>query len=48
MILHRLREAVEAGCEYATAGTQPGSISQRNYQRLGFEVAYSKITMVKD
>jgi hypothetical protein len=31
----------------ATAGTQPGSGSQRNYQRLGFEVAYTKMTFVR-
>lgn len=47
IIAERLRRASEAGCDIATAGTQPGSISQRNYQRLGFEVAYSKVTMVK-
>lgn len=42
----RLRLAAEAGCEFATAGTQPGSPSQRNYQRLGFEVAYTRVTMI--
>lgn len=46
MILERLRRAQAAGCDLATAGTQPGSTSQRNYQRLGFEVAYSKISML--
>jgi hypothetical protein len=46
MIAARLNLAVSAGCDIATAGTQPGSISQRNYQRLGFEVAYTKATMV--
>ena len=45
-IAARLRLAAEAGCEVATAGTQPGSGSQRNYQRLGFEVAYTRVTMV--
>ncbi|HYO84419.1 MAG TPA: GNAT family N-acetyltransferase [Bryobacteraceae bacterium] len=46
MIAARLNRAVAGGCDVATAGTQPGSSSQRNYQRLGFEVAYTKITMV--
>jgi hypothetical protein len=46
MIAARLRRAVEEGCDLATAGTVPGSVSQRNYGRLGFEVAYTKITMV--
>lgn len=46
LIAARLRLAADAGCEFATAGTQPGSTSQRNYQRLGFEVAYTRVTMV--
>jgi hypothetical protein len=46
LIAERLRAAVEAGCDVAAAGTQPGSVSQRNYQRFGFAVAYSKVTMV--
>ena len=46
MIAARLNAAVAAGCDIATAGTQPGSVSQRNYQRLGFEVAYTKAIMV--
>jgi hypothetical protein len=29
----------------ATAGTQPGSASQRNYERMGFEVVYTRITL---
>ena len=48
MIAERLRLAIEGGCELATAGTQPGSTSQRNYQRLGFEVAYTRLTMISD
>jgi GNAT superfamily N-acetyltransferase len=46
MICARIAEAISAGCDIMTAGTQPGSASQRNYQRLGFTVAYSKVTMV--
>jgi GNAT superfamily N-acetyltransferase len=46
-IAHRLAIAAREGCDLATAGTQPGSQSQRNYQRLGFEVAYSKVTMMR-
>ena len=46
MIGTRLRSSVGSGCDLATAGTQPGSGSQRNYQRLGFEVAYTRVTMV--
>lgn len=46
MIAARLNAAIAAGCEIATAGTQPGTTSQRNYQRMGFEVAYTKAIMV--
>jgi hypothetical protein len=46
MICARIAEAIAAGCDLMSAGTQPGSRSQRNYQRLGFAVAYSKATMV--
>lgn len=45
-IAERLRRAVAAGCDLATAGTVPGGASQRNYGRFGFEVAYTKLTMV--
>lgn len=31
------------GCDLATASTSPGSQSQRNYERAGFRVAYTKI-----
>jgi GNAT superfamily N-acetyltransferase len=45
LILARLRMAAEGKCELVTAGTQPGSGSQRDYERLGFQVAYTKVTM---
>jgi hypothetical protein len=43
----RMEAAVEAGCEYAAVVTQGGTTSQRNAERLGFRVAYSKLTVVK-
>ena len=43
----RLAAAAEAGCEYAVVVTQGGSASQRNAERLGFRVAYSKVTVIK-
>lgn len=47
-LLHtRMRSAAQAGCEYAVIVTQGGTTSQRNAERLGFRVAYSKITVVK-
>jgi hypothetical protein len=41
----RLNEALAQGCDLATASTAPGSASQRNYERLGFEVAYTKVVL---
>ena len=46
MIEARLNEGLAQGCELATASTLPGSGSQRNYERLGFEVAYTRVTFV--
>lgn len=43
----RLAAAIEAGCEYAVVVTQGGTTSQRNAERLGFRVAYSKVTVIK-
>ena len=46
IIRARIAEAASQGCELITAGTQPGSISQRDFERQGFQVAYTKVTMV--
>lgn len=46
LIAARLNEALAQGCDLATASTLPGSGSQRNYERLGFEVAYTRVTLV--
>lgn len=43
----RMEAAVAAGCEFAVVVTQGGSASQRNAERLGFRVAYSKVTVIK-
>jgi hypothetical protein len=43
----RMAAAAKAGCEYAVVVTQGGSASQRNCERLGFRVAYSKVTVIK-
>jgi GNAT superfamily N-acetyltransferase len=46
LIAARLNEAIALGCNMATAATLPGGTSQRNYERLGFEVVYTKVTLV--
>jgi GNAT superfamily N-acetyltransferase len=47
LISARLNEAIAQGCDTATASTLPGGASQRNYERLGFEVVYTKVTLVR-
>ena len=39
----RLRYAAEHGCDLAMMGAQPGSASQRNAERQGFRIAYTRI-----
>lgn len=39
----RLQYAFEHGCDLATMGAQPGSASQRNAERQGFRIAYTRI-----
>jgi hypothetical protein len=46
VIQARLNEALARNCELATASTLPASESQRNYERLGFQVVYTRITLV--
>jgi GNAT superfamily N-acetyltransferase len=43
----RVKLAAEAGCEVAVIVTQGGTVSQRNSERVGFRVAYSKVTVIK-
>jgi hypothetical protein len=45
LIVARLAAAVDAGCDLAVVHTEPGSPSQRNVERLGFRLAYTKVTM---
>jgi len=39
----RLRYAAERGCDIAMMGALPGSASQRNAERQGFRIAYTRI-----
>jgi GNAT superfamily N-acetyltransferase len=43
----RLAFAATAGCDLATTRTSPGSISQRNAERQGFRVAYTRALLVR-
>lgn len=42
LLAARLAEARKRGCDVATMGAEPGSISQRNAERNGFRVAYTR------
>jgi GNAT superfamily N-acetyltransferase len=48
ILRRRLEVAAQAGCEYAVIVTQGGTTSMRNAERLGFTLAYSKATLIKD
>ena len=48
LIRARLDLAAAHGCDLATAATVPGSISQRNYERCGFQVVYTKVGLTWD
>lgn len=43
----RLTAAAEAGCDIAVVTTQPGSKSQQNAQRQGFDLLYARAILVK-
>ncbi len=48
LIRHRLEiVAAEGHCDLATASTLPGSPSQRNYERMGFSVAYTRAILLR-
>lgn len=43
----RLADAAAAGCDVAVITTQPGSKSQQNAQRQGFDLLYARALLVK-
>lgn len=43
----RLTDAAAAGCDIAVVTTLPGSKSQQNVQRQGFDLLYARATLVK-
>ena len=48
LLLARLAEAARLGCDLAMVATSPGSGSQRNVERLGFRVVYTRIKFLRD
>ena len=43
----RLADAAAASCDVAVITTQPGSKSQQNAQRQGFDLLYTRAVLVK-
>ena len=43
LLAARMRAAADAGCDLAMMGALPGSASQRNAERAGFRIAYTRI-----
>ena len=48
LLRHRLVVAAQRGCDIAVVTTQPGSKSQENVQKRGFELLYTRAILVKD
>ena len=46
LVIRRLEHARDTGCQWGTITSQPGIPTERNAQRLGFFLAYSKVVMV--
>jgi GNAT superfamily N-acetyltransferase len=44
----RLAAARDAGCDLALGLTTPGTVSQRNMERVGLRLAYTKAEMIQD
>lgn len=47
LLQQRLNDAVAAGCDLAVVTTAPGSRSQENVMRRGFELLYTRAVMIK-
>jgi ribosomal protein S18 acetylase RimI-like enzyme len=48
LLSRRLAESAQRGCDIAVVTTSPGSKSQQNVQRAGFELLYARAILVRD
>lgn len=48
LVARRLAWTAERGSDWATTITLPGSTSQRNFERAGFRVVYTRTKLVRD
>lgn len=47
LIAHRLRLAAQGGAKVATIGARPLVPTERNVRRMGFQIAYTKVILVR-
>jgi hypothetical protein len=47
LLAARLSDAANAECDIAVVTTAPGSTSQKNVQRSGFQLLYTRAVLVK-
>lgn len=47
LLAYRLRRALERGADLATISSRPGVATERNVRRMGFQVAYTKVILVR-
>jgi len=47
LMIARLRAAIDAGCRYASVHSEPHIGTARNALRLGFQILYTKVTLVR-
>lgn len=47
LLAARIADSSAAGCDVAVITTQPGSVSQHNAQRQGFDLLYTRAVLVK-
>ncbi|MBC7836126.1 MAG: GNAT family N-acetyltransferase [Phycisphaerales bacterium] len=47
MIAQRVAMAADRGARIATIGARPGVATERNVRRMGFQVAYTKVSLVR-
>lgn len=48
LLAARLADAATAGCDLAVVTTAPGSTSQKNVQRNGFQLVYTRAVLVRE
>jgi GNAT superfamily N-acetyltransferase len=48
LLLARIAQAAREGCDLAMVATAPGSGSQRNVERQGFRVVYTRTKFLRE